>query len=305
MTKSPPAGTQSRWVRNLARRHPVGTFVAVVLAIAWPAFGIPIAGGWPTDPSKLGVTLVVMLGAATAISAWTGGPPAVRRLFSGVTRWRIGIGRYLLVLGAMPALTVTVAAITGTLHAPDGGLLRLIGTYLFLTVVFGALILNLWEETAWSGLVQMRLMARHGLLVGSLLTAIPFVAIHLPLAFEGNISVASVGLSLGALAGTAVFLRYLIGTILVDTGGSVLAVGLLHASFNASGSLSVLDGDAWWLTIVALVVLTLVVAAYRAARGRSAVNAYGEVERTAPPLNRRQSVGAGLDSPASGWSALR
>ena len=34
--------------------------------------------------------------------------------------------------------------------------------------------------------------------------------------------------------GRAPFFRYLIGMVLVDTGGSLLAAGLLHASFNAA-----------------------------------------------------------------------
>jgi hypothetical protein len=36
---------------------------------------------------------------------------------------------------------------------------------------------------------------------------------------------------------SAPFFRYLIGTVLIDTSGSLLAAGLLHASFNASGAL--------------------------------------------------------------------
>ena len=50
-------------------------------------------------------------------------------------------------------------------------------TYLLLLAV-GALTGNLWEETVWGGFVQGRLMARHGLLTGSLLTALPVFLIH-------------------------------------------------------------------------------------------------------------------------------
>lgn len=197
-TAGTPLEPPARWsgrtgrIRSLARARPVATFVAIVLAIAWPAFIIPLLVGAPLDPSKLLVTLVVMLATATLITSWTEGRAGVRALFGGVTRWRIGVAGYLLVLGAMPVLTLAVAAVTGTLQSPEGGWVGMIGNYLFTTVIYGALILNLWEETAWAGFVQSRLMARRGLLVGSLLTAVPFVAIHLPLSFEDAGSAGSV-----------------------------------------------------------------------------------------------------------------
>jgi CHASE2 domain-containing sensor protein len=62
----------------------------------------------------------------------------------------------------------------------------------------------------------------------------------------------------------APFARYLYGLTLLDTGGSVLAVGILHASFNASGKLAAVHG--WWPAPVALVLLTLATAAWRHAR---------------------------------------
>jgi hypothetical protein len=60
--------------------------------------------------------------------------------------------------------------------------------------------------------------------------------------------------------------RYLAGVLMLETNGSVLAVGVLHASFNASGGMDVTpDG---WQYVPAVVLLTVLVAAYRALRGR-------------------------------------
>jgi uncharacterized protein len=269
-----PQSDRLTGIRGFAGRRPITTFLIIVLAMAWPAFGIPILLGFPTDPSKLLVTLVVMIGTASLVTSWADGRAGVRNLFAGVTRWRIGVGYYLLVLAAMPALTIAVALASGTFQQPDGGWLKMIGTYLLATIVIGALILNLWEETAWSGFVQSRLMARHGLLTGSMLTAIPFIAIHLPLVFEGeHVTLGTIALSWVALAGTAFFLRYVIGTVFLDTSGSLIAAGLLHASFNNSQSLAVLRGDAWWQNIVAVVLLTGLIVAYRSYRGLSPISA--------------------------------
>jgi Type II CAAX prenyl endopeptidase Rce1-like len=102
--------------------------------------------------------------------------------------------------------------------------------YLFNTLIFGALTLNLWEETAWAGFAQSRWMARHGLLVGSLITAVFFAAIHVPLQFEGDPSWSRILASTGLVFLTALIARYLIGMHLLDTRGSILAAGVQHAS---------------------------------------------------------------------------
>ncbi len=75
-------------------------------------------------------------------------------------------------------------------------------------------------------------------------------------------------------------LRHLLGRTDLSTGGSLLAVGVLHASFNASGSLDVLDGG--WQHIVGLAVvaaLTLIADVVRSrgthdARTSSAAQCY-------------------------------
>ena len=143
-----------------------------------------------------------------------------------------------------------------------------------LFLIFGAVTANLWEETVWAGFVQGRLMARRGLLIGSLFTAVPFFVIHLPLAFEtdgwAGTSWSDALVTWAFLLVSAPFFRYLIGTVLIDTGGSLLAAGLLHASFNASGALPILSGG--WQYVPAMIALTLAVAAYRRMRGLSLVD---------------------------------
>jgi membrane protease YdiL (CAAX protease family) len=212
--------------------------------------------------------LVFLIGAAVQITAWTGGPKAVRQLFAGLVRWRIGVGRWLLVLLAMPVLTLAVAAVTGSLRAPEKGWGDIALWYLIF-LVFGLLSANIWEELVWSGVVQSRLATRHGLLRGALLTAVPFGLLHLPLAFEGDGWAGTTWHE--ALVNTAwlllalPFFRYLAGVLLADTKGSVLAVGVLHASFNAAGAMAVLAAGTEY--VIAVIVLALLVAGVRALRG--------------------------------------
>ena len=215
--------------------------------------------------------VIFLLGGATLVTALSEGRAGVRRLFAGTIRWRMGVARFLVLVTAMPLLTLLVGALTDTLQAPAGGWLTLVGSYLFQTFIFGLLIVNLWEETAWGGFMQARLMARRGLLIGSLLTAIPFFVIHIPLAFAEHgwkdTTWAQAALDLGLIALVAPFFRYLLGTQLIDSGGSILAIGLLHASFNAAGQMSAVPGG--WQYIPAMIILTFAVIAYRRWRGRS------------------------------------
>lgn len=51
--------------------------------------------------------------------------------------------------------------------------------------------------------------------------------------------------------GLAPFYRYLLGMHLVDTGGSLLAIGIQHAARNEAGDLGFVDGD--WQVLAAVV----------------------------------------------------
>ena len=91
-------------------------------------------------PAKI-AELVVLLGGATWICHAIGGRSEIRRLYAGLTRWRLG-WRYLILIMAMPLLTLTVALATRTLHSRTGGWGSVVLTYLLL-LVLGAVTGNL------------------------------------------------------------------------------------------------------------------------------------------------------------------
>lgn len=263
----------SEGIRDLARRRPITVLLAVLLGPVFIVYAAVLLTGLPFVVGQL-AQIVLMIAAPTLVSAWAGGRPAVRRVFAGLLRWRFGALRWLLVLFALPVISLSLALATGTLGAPGGGWLHE-GLSYALFLVGGALTANLWEETVWSSFVQGRLMTRHGLLAGSMLTAVPFGVIHLPLAFQNGLRATTAKDAVTTWAfmiALAPFLRYLLGMLLVDTNGSTLAAGLLHASMNATMAMTVLSGG--WHALVALAVLTPAVAAYRIRCGRSAVHGF-------------------------------
>lgn len=247
---------------SVVRRHPLASFVVANLAVAWSVQLAFLALGWPIFPVALVIELAVLSGTAVAITRHTEGREGVRRLMAGALRWRIGAGWTVAVLTLLPAATLAVGAVAGTLQPPADGYTTEVLLYLFLTLVFGALLGNLWEELGWTGFLQSRLAERHGTMKGALLTAVPFGLIHLPLAFEADgltgTRLSDLAVAWGLLFVVAPFFRYLVGMTYASTGGSVLAVAVLHGSFNAGGSASVVTGG--WEYIAGLVVVTPLVA---------------------------------------------
>jgi membrane protease YdiL (CAAX protease family) len=233
----------------------------IVIGLTWAVQFTFLALGWPLFPALV-AEIGILLATATVVTRRVEGREGVRRLYSGVVRWRFGAWWYALILLLLPAVTLAVAVAAGTLTGPSDGWGAELLQYLFLTLVFGALLGNLWEELAWTGFMQERLAARHGRLRGALLTALPFGLIHLPLAFEADgltgTSGTDLALAWGLLLGVAPFFRYLIGIVHDRTGRSVLAVAILHGSFNACASTSLATGG--WEYIAALVAATVLVA---------------------------------------------
>lgn len=250
-----PADVVQRTEALRLERRTVLRYVLGVLAAGIPLLTIPVVAGLPVEPFLLALGYVVLLGGAI-VTARRSGPGGVRQLFSGVLHWRIGVRNWIVVAAAVPITTIAVALATGTFTAPADGWPVTVGNYLFFTFVFGALILNIFEETAWQGLVQRHLTQHHGALKAAMITAVPFAAIHLPLSFVGDVTMVE---ALGATALVFLFapaMRLVMGRIDIATGGSLLAVGVMHASFNASAQLGVTDGD--WQVIVGLAVVAAV-----------------------------------------------
>jgi membrane protease YdiL (CAAX protease family) len=256
-----PAGAQHR---TFAQRRPLAAFLLLAFLIGVPGLVIPLLVGIPLMPFLLLLVFVALLGSSLLVTWKADGPAGVRKLLSRVVQWRFSTWRWAIVLFAVPVLTVALAAASGTLVSPERGWAAEIGLYLFNTLIFGALILNLWEETAWAGFAQTRWMARHGLLIGSLITAVFFAAIHVPLQFEGDPSGSRILIGIGVVFVTALFARYLVGMHLLATGGSILAVGVQHASWNAAQKIEAVQGGVWeWQMVSAVALLTVVLAVGR------------------------------------------
>ncbi len=266
-------------IQGWAARHPLTAFLVLTFSLAYPLMSLPILashgvipGG--TLPAKLHVapdeltglllTVGVLLPATVTVTWAADGREGVRRLLRRMLRWRIGVGWWLVVLAALPALTVGFAVLLGdSWRLVDPVDLVLSQTGLLLV---NFLLVNLWEGTAWAGFVQTRLERRHNLLVAVLLTAVPFGLIHWSMAFFGDFTAGSLTFGLVAYLVLGALVRPMLAVVLRGSRDSVLAVALLHSIFNRTNNdngitASLLHGQGRQLAILlAVVALTAVVA---------------------------------------------
>lgn len=261
--------TGAKGFRGLAARRPITVFLTLVLGAGWLILGYMAAAHHGLVPGKqippplfiLALQYLALLPAALWVT-WAGeGMGAVKALLARAVRWRFGLGWWALAVLGLPLTTVAIGLLGGGTFRPVD-----LGPFLLgqaVSIGSAVLLINLWEETAWSGFLQTRLERRHNIVIASLLTAIPFAGIHLPLAFMNDDAMSTI-IAIALLAGCAPLVRLLFATTLRGARDSVLAVGILHAMWNGTDSSSgltagLLSGvDALSCALLAVVVLTLV-----------------------------------------------
>jgi uncharacterized protein len=264
----PEIAGQQGPLRRLIAEHPIAAFCVMAFTIGWPLVTAEAVTGY--EPLLSVAAFGALLGSALVVTWAAGGRDAVVAFLRRYTIWRFGAAQWALVLFAMPALTLAVAAASGTLRLGGHGWAYVIGAYLVHTLVTGALAINFAEEGAWSGLVYTQFATRHGLFGAALRTAPLFVAIHLPLQFTSGWTWGSVLTQVALLLIIAPFFRYVIAASYEATGRSLVAAGILHASFNASGQLPFPGG---WQFLPALFLLAAGVAVTRRLQHRSSERA--------------------------------
>jgi membrane protease YdiL (CAAX protease family) len=270
-------------LRSVVARHPVGATLILMFLISWAVLVPPAIAGLDLVPFfMLAAVLLGQLLPAVLVTAAVGGRPAVRELFSRVFRWRFSVVWYLVALLAIPvaALLISVAFFgNGAVHALLTDRSIQLGYVASLTAFP---LINLWEETTWTGVIQARLALGRGPLAAAAITGLFFQLIHLPLRIGQPLGELVAGLVFAAILGIG--LRVLIGWLYYVSGASILLAAIVHVTFNATnnGSLitSAAPGNSFaetipWLTIG---VLGLVVAVLT--RGRLGARA-GDVERYA------------------------
>jgi membrane protease YdiL (CAAX protease family) len=246
-----------------AALRPLIIFAAIALPLGWALLTLPVVLDLPLEPFVLPVNFLGLLAPALLLTARRSGRAGVRALLGDAVRpprrlWWVPAAAF-----ALPGVVWTVALTQGGARPLTGSLL----SSFLVNLVTAALIINIWEETAWAGFAQRRAMARWGTVTGSLATAMLFVGIHTPLAFKGATSPRDVAAAFGILIATGIGLRLLIAAVDAWSAGSLVTIGVLHSAFNATSSLVAPGYDR--IRLVVTVVLGVAAVTVLARRGRS------------------------------------
>src|SRR3954467_606938 len=278
---SPPLVPARRGLRAVVARHPVPAMLNTMFAVSWAVLIPPALAGIDLVPVFLLIAaLFGQLLPAVLVTAAVGGRQAVRELFSRVFRWRFNIVWYLVAFLAIPAVALLMSLLfgTGALHSLLTDPSIILGYVVALTALP---LVNLWEETAWTGVVQARLGASRGPLLAALITGPLFTLVHLPLRLGQSLGELVLGLGVAAILGTG--LRIMIGWLYYASGGSILIAAITHVTFNATNNGSLLkpagtSAADWipWLTVGLLGLLVAVLT-----RGRLGTHGADDVRRNA------------------------
>ena len=306
-SETPPVrlSTSGSRLLRVAAQFPLATFLILgfslgyALAFLWglayrgviPGGGLAAALHIAPDELTGGLVVLSLFPAALFATWAASGRVGVRSLFRRAFHWRVNPGWWLTVLLGLPVLTVGLALLMGDqLRSVD--VPSFLASQLMLLLV-NFVVINLWEEVAWTGLFQTRLEERHNWLIAAVLTAIPFAAIHLPLQFflDQPVTVASLAVAFGLYLVLGLLVRPMLAVFRRGTGDSLLLVGLLHSVFNRTNNengiaATLLEGDARQLAmLIAVVLLTVVTAVViRSRLGRQYGAELAERSRTAADI---------------------
>lgn len=228
-----------RGVRTFTSHRPLTMFLILTFGVGWVILAFPVLAHYgvlpgedvPIEVYALGTTLFVLLPSALWVTSVDDGRAGVRALLSRAFRWRVSPLWYVVVLAGLPTLTIAAGLVAGS--SLNSGKLGWSLLNQGLQIMLAAIVINIWEETAWAGFFQTRLEQRHNIFVAAALTAIPFAGVHAPLLLIADQNVVT---GYGKLFLLGILVRLMMGVTLRAVGDSVLLVGVLHSVFNQSNN---------------------------------------------------------------------
>ena len=216
-------------------------FVMLTFGIAAVVYLPLLAEGWGWIDLTLprGMVIVGVMSPAIAtllIRLNDDGVDGLRSVFGGLTAWRFGPVWWGVALVLPVAVTLGLAGgvmALGQDFSPEP--IRVVSEVGagFVLLILLRLVTAAGEEIGWRGHLLPLLQARLSALYASLVIAVIWGVWHLPLLIGNGVEGSIIALRLVSTIGGAVMFTWLFN----NTGGSVLAVTLLHAGNNLWGPL--------------------------------------------------------------------
>jgi uncharacterized protein len=236
------------------RRWPISTFFVLAFVITWVvwvprAFDIEWAVGfgtfWTYGPAIAAVVTAILLG----------GRAELRRLLSGLDKWRIGWPWYAVIILGPLVLGLVVATVNAALGGNwEDGIPDVFSESLpivLLLLVILTITDGLGEELGWRGFALPRMLNRQSAFSASILLGLIWAMWHLPLIWTDGSALESTSFWLltARLPATAVFFTW----VYQHTNGSVVAAAIFHGSLNLFSVAPPTPGDPLTPAIIMLV----------------------------------------------------
>jgi len=231
------------------RRHPVAAYLALALTSSYllltimvlierdvlPGRDLPGMVGAGMEEAASLVLVLTLVSSALFITHLEGGRAATANLLRRAVRWRVPVRWWAVAVLALPVTSLVLALALGDqFTTPSASTLG----HEVVSIAVALLLVNISEEIAWAGFLQTRLERRHRFLVASLLTAVPFALVHLPIRVVAReiTGLADVVGNLIALLIISAIIRTLLGVVMRGALNSVLLVAVTHTFFNRSNN---------------------------------------------------------------------
>jgi len=200
------------------------------------------------DPvALLPLALLGVLGpaaSATAVSAWEGGPAAVRRLFASMTAGRAPIWLYGVAL-LVPGVLLTAVLWLLRLAGREGPIAYVPDAAHFVV----AFVVAFGEELGWRGFALPRLQARLAPFAASGLIGVLWTLWHIPMFVAVGIPLSLLLVMTLYFTGGSLFFTWLFNR----SRGSVLLMICAHVGAHLNNSHAALPGDRLPLVVNAVV----------------------------------------------------
>ena len=236
-------------MRTIARTHPLAVFLAIAYSVSAAIFAIPLlsnAGIGVIDLDLPGVAPFILLDAvmlavaAFVTTALAEGRSGVRGFRRRVFHFRVHPKWYVTAVLLLPVAALGAAVVVGGAAV----LTSIVGSSaaLAITIVVGAplafVLVNWWEETAWTGFALERLQPRLGPIGASVVTTWLQALVHVPLVFmvggvtDGRVPAEQVPFYLVALFVLPIPVRITLTWLYNRADRSIPIVGLYHAGLG-------------------------------------------------------------------------
>ena len=255
---------------SFIRRYPLILFFALAYALSWIIESPLVLLRDSVSPTQ--VLVLVLLASnvpsllAIVLTAMVLGRGALRKLLGRLLIWRVDPLWYLVVVLGPAALAGGVVGLNTFAGGPALSLgMPLLGVAFFLAFsIFPGSALG--EEIGWRGYALPRLQAEKSALSASLILGVIWALWHLPLWLTGD-PVRTPTLYAAFVVST-ISLSVILTWVYNSTGGSLLMVVLLHATFNLPmtlfidelGSRAAVPLLLYWGLLVAAAIVVVIVA---------------------------------------------